>query len=45
MRGDCEFERIGLLYDRLEKDEHHPYVLEEESPEHAIQHNTAVKII
>jgi hypothetical protein len=45
MRGDCEFERIGLLRDRLEKDEYHPYVFEEESPEHAIQHNAAVKII
>jgi hypothetical protein len=42
MRGDCEFERIGLLRERLE---HLPYVLEEDSPEHAIQHNAAVKII
>ena len=44
-RGECEYERLGLMESQLEKDDFHPKIFEEESPEHAIQHDVAVKII
>ena len=44
-RGEHEFERIGLMGSRIQKDRFHPKIFEEESPEHAIQHNMVVKII
>ncbi|KAI4927254.1 uncharacterized protein J4E92_006421 [Alternaria infectoria] len=45
MKGECEFERLGLMESRLQKDKFHPKIFEEESPEHAFQHNAVVKIV